>query len=295
MKTVFCKFVSIIGIAVVCASCVRICPIRGNGDLVTFEKSVSTFEKIKSSGAAEIRYHASEEYRVVVTVDSNLEEYVEIFAKNNVLHIGTENSWGNSWYSFTKYLVDVYCPVLKSITLSGSGSLQGVDEIIAPIFEAVVSGSGKIDGTVVCDNFSVEISGSGKITVDGTSRDADISISGSGKFSGNDFITKNASINISGSGKANICVTDNLDATISGSGEINYCGQPKILSKISGSDRIRKHGKLRIKKQSRQAMSGSKLIKILYTFAILIMSANTPAAVTSAPAQYPLMTIGSSK
>ena len=240
MKTVFLKFVSIIAIAVVCASCVSIFSIRGNGDLVSFEKSVSTFEKIKSSGNAEVRFHASDEYRVVVTVDSNLEEYVAIFTKSNVLHIGIDDNWGNNRYSFTKYLVDIYCPVLTGITLSGSGNFYGVDEIAASTFESVVSGSGNIDGTFVCNKFSAVISGSGKIKIDGTSNDANITISGSGKFVGNGFHTKNASINISGSGKANICVGDHLNAIISGSGEINYCGQPKVVSKVSGSGRIRK-------------------------------------------------------
>ena len=240
MKTLFCKIVGIIGIVVVCVSCSKSFWIKGNGDLVISEKPVSTFEKIKCTGVAEVRFHASEEYRAVVTVDSNLDEYVEIFTKNNVLHIGNKNDCGHSSYSFTKYLVDVYGPFVTAVTISGSGSFKGVDEIVASTFEVAVSGSGKIDGIVVCEHFSVKISGSGKITVAGATKDADISISGSGRFNGNEFDTQNATVHISGSGKANICVTDNLTAKISGSGEISYRGEPKIDSTVSGSGRIRK-------------------------------------------------------
>jgi len=208
--------------------------------MVTSEIPVTRFESIHIEGRAVINYYYSQEYRAVITIDSNLEEYVAIFTKSNVLHIGIDDNWGNNRYSFTKYLVDIYCPVLTGITLSGSGNFYGVDEITASTFESVVSGSGNIDGTFVCNKFSAVISGSGKIKIDGTSNDANITISGSGKFVGNGFHTKNASINISGSGKANICVGDHLNAIISGSGEINYCGQPKVVSKVSGSGRIRK-------------------------------------------------------
>jgi hypothetical protein len=209
----------------------------GNGNLVTSERSVSKFEKISSGGSAEVRYHVSREYRAVVTVDSNLDEYVEVKTRNNTLTIGTKT--GHS-FSFTKWVVDVYCPVLKGVTISGSGDFESVDKITASTFDSNVSGSGRIYGTVECDTFYANISGSGKINLKGNSKDSDISISGSGNFNGNEFSMKNATVHISGSGKASVFVAKNLNANISGSGEINYRGNPKIDSKVSGSGLIKK-------------------------------------------------------
>jgi len=212
-------------------------PISGDGNLVTSERTVSSFEKITVSGSAAVRFHVSQEYRAVVTVDSNLEEYTRVFTRENVLNIGTER--GN--YRFTKYLVDVYCPVVTGVSISGSGQFSGDDTLIASTFDTNISGSGKIDGTIECDTFSVKITGSGKVTVGGNSNDFSIDISGSGNFNGDAFTVKNAAIRISGSGKVNIGVTDNLKAKISGSGDLNYRGDPPVLeSSVSGSGRIRK-------------------------------------------------------
>jgi len=225
---------AIIGIFVGCVSCFK--AIKGNGSLVTSDKTVSAFEKIKVSSSAEVRFHASQEYRTVITVDENLNEFVEVDVKNNVLNIGTKSGS----YSFTKFSVDVYCPVLTGVSMSGSGSFENMDKITVSTFESAVSGSGRIKLTVECEKFSANISGSGRITVTGNSKDADIGISGSGQFQGNEFTINNATVRVSGSGNINTCVTDNLQATISGSGEINYRGEPKIDSKVSGSGRIRK-------------------------------------------------------
>jgi len=228
----------VIGISAGCAPCFKsVFPIKGNGDLVTFERSISSFEKIKSFGNADVRFHASDEYRAVVTIDENICDYVEIVTRNNVLIIRTES--GQS-ISPTKFLVDVYCPVLSGVTMSGSGRFTANDRIVASSFETVISGSGKVEGTVECAYFSVKISGSGKITVDGNCKNADVVISGSGNFYGNDLEIRNATVNISGSGNVNIFVTDYLKANISGSGRINYRGNPKIDSKVTGSGRIRK-------------------------------------------------------
>jgi len=208
----------------------------GNGDLMTSEIRFASFEKINSTSSANIRYHASDEYRVVVTIDANIYEYVDIYTRNNVLHIRSERGHN---FSPTKFMVDVYCPVLSGVTMSGSGVFTTIDPVIASRFEAVISGSGKVDGTFECDHFSVRNSGSGKIIVDGYSRNGNIVISGSGNYHGNELMLKNATVNISGSGNVNIFVTDYLKAVISGSGRIDYWGNPKIDSTISGSGRIR--------------------------------------------------------
>ena len=238
MKRVFSKLVGIILIAV-CASCDKDCydTIKGNGNLLTSEKSVSTFEKIATHGFAEVLYYASEEHRVVVTVDSNLEQFVEIYTKNNVLNIGVRK---NVSCSFTKYLVEVYAPVLTGVSLDGFGAFEGMDMIAVSKFESTISGSGFIKGAFECENFSAKISGFGELTITGNSKNTHIDISGSGKFNGKEFETKNATVNISGFGNVYMWVNDHLKATISGSGNLYYSGEPKVDSSVSGSGRIKK-------------------------------------------------------
>jgi len=223
-------------ISAVFVSCGTIFPIKGNGNLTSSEKTFSSFEKINVIGTAEVRFYASREYKTVVTVDSNLLEYTEIVTRGNTLNIGIKN--GN--YLFTKYLVDVYCPLVTGVSVSGSGRFEGKDKINVSTFTSDVSGSGRIEGTIECETFSAEITGSGYITVTGNSRDLDIDISGSGNFNGLEFSINNATVHISGSGKVNINVYENLNVDISGSGEINYLGSPKIDSKISGSGRLKR-------------------------------------------------------
>jgi len=243
----------VIGFCAISLSCV-IFSMRGDGRLISTEKTVSQFEKISIASGAEVRFHASPNYRVVVTIDSNLYEYVDIFTLNRVLNIRTEH--GN--YSPTRFQVDVYSPALSGVSVSGSGSFTAMDRIVMSSFESIVSGSGTIEGTiesgdfsarisgsgkiknnVTCDNLTANISGAGEITITGTGRDSDIRISGSGDFNGIEFKTNNASARISGSGNMNIWAMDYLQANISGSGSVRYRGTPRIDFSGSGSGRIR--------------------------------------------------------
>jgi len=212
-----------------------IIPKKGNGHLLNSERDASSFNALKIEGSVEVRFYESHEYRTVVTVDSNLLEYTDIYTRGNTLIIRTKN--GN--YSFTKYAVDVYCPVLTGVSVSGSGSFVGNDAIETSTFNANVSGSGKIECAVECDDLRATISGSGRITVSGNTHDSDIDISGSGTFNGYNLVAHNADIHISGSGNADVYVTDYLDANISGSGKISYMGSPTVSKQISGSGKVK--------------------------------------------------------
>ncbi len=250
----------IIVVIVVCAFIVSCAFIhkKGNGDLETSENVFSPFEKINVSGGnnIEVRFYAGDEYKTVLTVDSNLKEYLEIDTQNNTLYIKTKTE---RVYLFTQCLIEVYCPTLSALSISGSGSFKAADAVIAESFESKISGTGKIegifqcgtfvseitgagkiDGTVECDNFTARMSGTGNVTLSGSGNNADIIITGAGKVDGSEFSTNTASVSISGTGSVDIAVSDHLNASVNGAGKINYHGDPQIDFRNSGAGKVSK-------------------------------------------------------
>ena len=229
---------AIIGIIGSCASCSSShSKVKGSGNLTTWEKAAPAFEKISVSSSAEVRFHKSQEYRVVVIVDENLEDYVVVETINNVLHVRQKGER----IRFTKFSIDVYAPALSGVSMSGSGRFENIDKLTAQRFESTISGSGRMYLNIECENFSGTISGSGKIEARGKSAIAEIRISGSGGFNGEEFSIKSVNVRVSGSGNTNVNVSETLTARASGSGRINYSGEPESVdSSVSGSGQIRK-------------------------------------------------------
>jgi hypothetical protein len=207
--------------------------IKGNGEIITSEQTMSPFEEIHvtqkgsnniygSEGKGIIRFHSNQEYRVVITIDSNLNQYVEISASDNVLKIETKKRMSRD------FIVDIYCPKLLGISIDSLCRFETTDKIIVEKFKIDISGYGEIEGTIECETFLANIDGAGKITVKGSSKEADISISGACSFEGTEFKINNASISLDGVGRINSWVIDNLRASISGVGRIRYRGDPKL-------------------------------------------------------------------
>ena len=229
-------------------------PIKGNGNMVTSEKPVADFYTINISRNATVNYHESPEYRAVVTVDSNLNEFISVYTDNGTLYIGAKRG---RHYLFTQYIVDVYAPSLEGVSISGSARFEGIDTISSSVFNLRISGSGKINGNfecndfstrisgsgdirgnIICKNFQADISGSGDITLAGSCDYFNVTVTGAGDLNGREFMANNADVRISGSGRVNIWVVENLRANITGAGVVRYRGTPKIDFRGSGAGRM---------------------------------------------------------
>ena len=216
-------------------SCATAGGARGDGNMTTIEKNAGSFNEIEASGSVTVNYYRSREHRVSVTVDANLEKYVDIYTRAGTLYIKTK-----SWRPFspTEYIVDVYSPGLTYVSLSGSVRFRGKGPISGRDLGFNISGSGRAEGAFECEKFSVNISGSGRLASAGKSDNLDITVSGSGSFEGSEFQTNNADIRLSGSAKIDVWVLDTLTANTSGSARVRYRGNPKINHTSSGSGRL---------------------------------------------------------
>jgi hypothetical protein len=117
-----------------------------------------------------VRIHSSREYRVSTYIDRNLDEYIEVINKDNLLKIEVKRRMANDFF------VDIYCPNVLGITIKGLGRIELVDKMITPSLEIKITGAGKIEGAIECDRFSVNVDGTGSIEISGSSHDADINI-----------------------------------------------------------------------------------------------------------------------
>ena len=66
---------------------------KGDGNLVSLEIPVSSFDTIRVSGHATVYYHESLNYRAVLTIDANLTEYISISTRGSSLEIRTKRDF----------------------------------------------------------------------------------------------------------------------------------------------------------------------------------------------------------
>ena len=216
--------------------------IKGNGEVVTVERSVGDYEAIAVAGWFDVNIVSGREGEISLKGEENLLEYIKTEVKNGKLTIKVKKGY-NLQSSNWKNGIQVTVPVesVNSVALSGSGDIVGKDVLRADEFNAVISGSGDINLSVEADILKAVIAGSGDIVLNGKARDFKVTVSGSGDVEAFDLSADHVKANVSGSANIKVNANKSIIARVSGSGDILYKGDPeKVDSKASGSGDINK-------------------------------------------------------
>ncbi len=192
--------------------------IRGKGDIVSQERAVSNFSRIKIKGITDVTVVQGSSFRVTVSDYENLVNEIETSLSGEELTIGYKR---DVWVTKGNSKATITMPSLKGVRVDGSG-----DFII----------DGPFTGTPF---FSLQINGSGNVNINNAVVDeADIHISGSGDVKNFGLQCKKATVKISGSGNAELTVSEFLDVRIDGSGDVYYKGNASVNTRINGSGKV---------------------------------------------------------
>lgn len=217
------------------SSCIEEFNIRGNGVEATEARTVSTFNKVRTSGDFDVQITKGNEFEILVTAEENILPYIETTVSNNTLLIDIKGV--HNVKNRLPMNVFVTLPQLVSVKQSGSGSIV-TDFFSGDKMQFSISGSGSISSSVDVNSVEADISGSGWMIINGDAYESDLSISGSGNIDSSDMTVDNCNAHISGSGNMQVNAIKFITAKISGSGTIYYTGNPIKELNITGSGKV---------------------------------------------------------
>ena len=167
----------------------------GNGNVISQERAVEGFNGITLDGVGNVIIRTGEDYKVVVTTDSNLQDRVLTTVNGNILRI-TQRSGS---FNAKELTIDVYLPELTRVTLNGAGNFT-VNAGNASELTFSLSGTGNINAQdFEVQNITITHSGVGNARIWATN-----SINGSLSGVGNIRYKGNPTININRTGIGNI-------------------------------------------------------------------------------------------
>lgn len=234
--------------------------IDGNGQVTSERRNVAEINELVNTTSVDVVYIKADSVSVNITAESNLLRHIVTSSSGGRLDIKSDPR--NTCFNYTvKPLITITSPMLSSLDLTGSGSLQA-DSLSGPQAEIRSTGSGNMHiGSVITDDLAVTVTGSGdaeilavkcieadltltgsgNLDISGVSDKSVMRVTGSGDAKAVDLTITSATETITGSGNIYTTVVNSLTAVISGSGNIYLRGNPSINESISGSGRIIKY------------------------------------------------------
>ena len=193
----------------------RVSGIRGNGEIVTQNRSVQEFASVEAEGAFTIDWVQGPP-SCTITTDENLQSRVETRMRGSRLEL----SWHGQLRPTRGVKVKISSSTLNAARLSGAVRLNATR----------ISGKG----------FYLDAAGATRVNVDGMVGELLATMAGASRLDAEDLQVKSAELSISGAGKAEVWASDTLKVSISGAGKVTYRGTPTVEKDISGAGSVRR-------------------------------------------------------
>ncbi len=234
--------------------------IVGSGDTVVNEYTFTDFNSVNAAYACDVTISRGSTYSITITIDDNIESYLDIRKSDNMLHVDLKSGYS---YHNLNFKADIVMPDLVYLKLSGASSAEVTGFERSGEFRTKLSGASKADldflsvGQIICDlsgasdlDFStdsadagleIDCSGASKIDINASISSADVSLdcSGASEVNLKDFTANNADISISGASKIYIKMNGNLSGSASGASGLYYRGNLQSINvDVSGASTL---------------------------------------------------------
>lgn len=226
---------------------------EGNGNVVTRDIDVTTFDEISIALPASVTYAVADKCSCRVTLDENLFECVDIYQKGDCLKVEMVKTLQQSDLKPTKFVIELTAPTLEEISLVGGGDFSFITPFEAPKLEINTAGAYGVffDETATIDEFEMNLAGAGKLVCKDLHSDhLDWNVAGVGKLLCKNLIADNVDLSVAGSGGIVIeaGTVKSADLSVAGSGYIETrCALESMDYNIAGSGRIYYYGDVKVK------------------------------------------------
>lgn len=265
MKTIVHSFI-LLTCFFICNGCIPGQIIKGDGNIVTHEISITDYSRISSAGSVTINYiQSDEEPYLQVTTDQNIYEMFEFNVNDkDILQIRPKKEYRrNTTFRPTEFTINTNSHEFKGaetagsvkfnansplksdnvkLSLAGSGTINLHENAEIEELKTEIAGSATLNAhKLSCKNFRGEIAGSGTLNLGGKTEKANFSIAGSGDVKAFDLRIDEMKCDIAGSGDIEAYVNNSINVSIAGSGRIKYKGDPQDIKRsVAGSGSIKK-------------------------------------------------------
>lgn len=178
--------------------------IEGNGNLVTKEISVSSFDVLKASGIYELKLSQGDKEGVRIEADENLQQYFNVHNEGTKLVIEMKDIKNKNMKVKNKMRVFVSFKKLKEMDLSMVGNVVTDNALSFADLEMKNSSVGNVDMNLSASNLSLKNSSVGNVKLSGKAENAVVKNDGVGNLNAANFVVQTMKIDNEGVGHAEV-------------------------------------------------------------------------------------------
>lgn len=210
--------------------------VEGNGNLITRDVKVSSFDGLKASGVYELLLSQGDKEAVKIEADENLQKYLNVHNEGDKLVIDMKELKNVDVKHKNKMRVHVTFKKLNELDISTVGSVGAEKELNFSDLEIKNASVGKVDLALSANTVKLNNSSVGHVKLSGKAQNAVFLNHGVGSLDAGSFVVQTMNIENSGVGGATVNAEKDLKV------KDNMLGRVKN----KGTAPVRKNNKVQI-------------------------------------------------
>lgn len=178
--------------------------IEGNGNLITRDVPVSSFDALKASGVYELKLSQGDKETVKIEADENLQQYFNVHNEGNTLVIDMKGLKNLNMKNKSKLRVYVSFKKLQSLELSTVGSVNAEKELSFSDLQIKNASVGKVDLALSANTLKFDNTSVGEVKLAGKAQNAVFTNHGVGNLDAGSFVVQTMNIENNGVGGATV-------------------------------------------------------------------------------------------
>lgn len=214
--------------------------VKGNGNVVSREISVSSYIRLHVSGHELVELYQSDEEKVVIETDENLQEFFEVANSGRTLYVSAGAKFKKPVY--TKCVIRIYCRQLDVIYIRNEhADLVCPQEIslINPL-DITIQSVGNTSLNFNAPSIKMLCQSEGNVSIKGKCESIDIKTQMQGDFNSRELIADKLKIKNMAQGNVEVFAEKEITISHYGEGYIHYYGNATLKDvKQYGSGEIK--------------------------------------------------------
>ena len=195
--------------------------IKGNGNIVSREIEVSSFIRLHLSGKGLIELHQSDDEKVVVETDENLQEYFNIVNSGRTLYVSAEGEIKRPAY--TQCMIKVYLRQIETLYVRNEGAdVVCPEELFLPgPLEIKIQSLGNTQLFISSPSVKILSQCQGNVILKGRCRYVEIKNQSQGDFDASELLAEDLTIKNMAQGNVKLNASNSIKITHMGQGFIH--------------------------------------------------------------------------
>lgn len=202
--------------------------IRGNGNVIKQERSISPFRGIIASGSYELFLSQGEEEKVIIEADENLHNLFISNVREEMLDIQIVGEVRRA----KSLKVFVTFKNLEHLISIGAVDIRSDTTINAENLEVFISGISSLKLNIEAKKLEFEITDGAYAYLQGNVDEFDLRVNDEAEMNAFDLEAKKCNAKASGYSDAKINVTEQMRLRVTGASNLYYKGDPEITDRI---------------------------------------------------------------